>query len=143
MYRVTPTDNPLFWSTASHVYKGQRLRSQKVTTSQQSLAGRERFARLDGGDHFLYVDTVRRLRPLRRRLASTFWPPAVAIRAQWVATHFGDDVPMLALPPDHLVQDVEACVAVVGRPAEHAGKGRFVTFGIAPSLPGTVSCNIA
>lgn len=31
-------------------------------------------------DYFFQVDTVSRLRPLRRRLARTFWPPLVLMR---------------------------------------------------------------
>ncbi len=40
----------------------------------------------DRSDYFLYADTARRQRPLRRRFFRTFWPPLVSrrLRKPWV-----------------------------------------------------------
>lgn len=100
-----------------------------VTRDEHYFATRDAYSGLPGAAR---ERAVFLLEPFGRNTA-----PAVAIGAQWVATHFGDDVPMLVLPADHLVHDVEAFVAAVGRAAEHAAKGRLVTFGIAPSRPET------
>jgi mannose-1-phosphate guanylyltransferase len=63
--------------------------------------------------------------------------PAIAVAAAWAARVFGDDVPLLVLPADHLVGDTGAFVAAVGRAVEQAAAGSLVTFGIAPLRPET------
>ncbi|MGQ9369719.1 mannose-1-phosphate guanylyltransferase/mannose-6-phosphate isomerase [Azospirillum sp. ST 5-10] len=47
------------------------------------------------------------------------------------------DAVILVLPADHLIQDVDAFAAAVGRAAAAAADGYLVTFGIAPTAPET------
>ncbi len=58
--------------------------------------------------------------------------PAVALAAlQAVGT--APEALLLVLPADHLIQDVEAFVAAVGKAVPLARQGRLMTFGVVPS----------
>lgn len=62
--------------------------------------------------------------------------PAVALAAiQAVATD--PDAVLLVLPADHLIQDVPAFVAAVGKAMPQAEQGKLMTFGVVPSSPET------
>ena len=62
--------------------------------------------------------------------------PAVALAAlQVVATD--PDALLLVLPADHLIQNVDAFAAAVGKAIPLAQKGRLVTFGVVPASPET------
>ena len=57
--------------------------------------------------------------------------PAVALAALQVIASDPDAL-LLVLPADHLIQDVGAFVAAVGKAIPLAQKGRLVTFGVVP-----------
>ena len=57
--------------------------------------------------------------------------PAVALAALHVIASDPDAL-LLVLPADHLIQDVGAFVAAVGKAIPLAQKGRLVTFGVVP-----------
>ena len=100
-----------------------------VTRDEHYFATRDAYSGLPASvqEHSVFL-----LEPFGRNTA-----PAVALGALWIARHVGEDAPMLVLPADHLVHDVEAFVAAVGRAAAYAAQGRLVTVGIAPSRPET------
>ncbi|CAG0969062.1 mannose-1-phosphate guanylyltransferase / mannose-6-phosphate isomerase [Burkholderiales bacterium] len=100
-----------------------------ITRDEHYFATRDAYDALPGGAS---GRTVFLLEPFGRNTA-----PAIAIGALWAARHVGDDAPLLVLPADHLIHDVEAFVAAVGRAAAFAAAGRLVTFGIPPSRPET------
>ena len=62
--------------------------------------------------------------------------PAVALAAlQAVGTD--PDAVLLVLPADHLITDVDAFVAAVGKALPLASEGRLMTFGVVPTAPET------
>ena len=67
------------------------------------------------------------LEPVGRNTA-----PAVALAA-CVAAQDDEDTLLLVMPADHVIRDVEAFQAAVGRGVEPARHGRLVTFGIVPT----------
>jgi hypothetical protein len=64
---------------AHQEYEMRRRRPKRAILDAQKFSTRPE-AGSQGGDYFLYVDTARRLRPLRRRFASTLLPPRVDMR---------------------------------------------------------------
>lgn len=95
-----------------------------------------------GEDHrFLVADQLSQieakpqtiiLEPMGRNTA-----PAVALAAlQAQAEGYGED-PMLVLPSDHAIRDVEKFKQTVSKGVELAEKGQLVTFGIVPTHPET------
>lgn len=100
-----------------------------VTRSEHYFATRDAYAGLPASAH---ERAVFLLEPFGRNTA-----PAVALGALWVARAVGDDVPMLVLPADHLIHDIDAFAVAATRAAAHASAGRLVTFGIAPTRPET------
>ena len=71
------------------------------------------------------------LEPVGRNTA-----PAIAAAALAVARE-EPDAALLVLPSDHLIRDVPAFHAAVGRARDAAQAGFLVTFGIRPSAPAT------
>ena len=72
--------------------------------------------------------------------------PAVALAAmQALATD--PEALLLVLPADHLIQDVAAFVAAVGKAVPLAEQGRLMTFGVVPTAPetgyGYIKCGAA
>ncbi len=63
--------------------------------------------------------------------------PAVALAARVVAAQHGGDAVLLAMPADHLIQDVTAFRAAVERAAALAREGVLVTFGLRPTYAET------
>ncbi len=62
--------------------------------------------------------------------------PAVALAA--IQALAGDpEALLLVLPADHLIQDVDAFVAAVGKAVPLAQQGRLMTFGVVPASPET------
>lgn len=62
---------------------------------------------------------------------------AVAIAAQYISRHYGDDAIMLVLAADHLIQDAALFQQAVTRATMLAEAGYLVTFGIQPDHPET------
>jgi len=62
--------------------------------------------------------------------------PAVALAAFQVASE-SEDALLLVMPADHVIKDVAAFQAAVGRGVEEAEQGKLVTFGIVPEGPET------
>ncbi len=62
--------------------------------------------------------------------------PAVALAAFQIASE-DEDALMLVMPADHVIRDVSAFQAAVGKGVEAAEQGKLVTFGIVPSRPET------
>lgn len=71
------------------------------------------------------------LEPVGRNTA-----PAVALAALYAAAEDPDAL-LLVLPADHVIQDVAAFVAAVGKAVPLAQQGRMMTFGVVPSSPET------
>ncbi|MEP5569776.1 MAG: mannose-1-phosphate guanylyltransferase/mannose-6-phosphate isomerase [Halioglobus sp.] len=71
------------------------------------------------------------LEPVGRNTA-----PAVALAALYAVADDPDAL-LLVLPADHVIQDVEAFVAAVGKAVPLAQQGRLMTFGVVPSSPET------
>lgn len=72
--------------------------------------------------------------------------PAVALAALQALE--GDaEALLLVLPADHVIQNVEAFVAAVGKAVPQAQQGRLMTFGVVPSSPetgyGYIKCGAA
>ena len=63
--------------------------------------------------------------------------PAVALAARVVEARHGGDAVLLAMPADHLIQDVAAFRAAVERAAALAREGVLVTFGLRPTYAET------
>jgi mannose-1-phosphate guanylyltransferase/mannose-6-phosphate isomerase len=72
--------------------------------------------------------------------------PAVALAALQAVGNDPEAL-MLVLPADHLIQDVDAFVAAVGKAVPLAQQGRLMTFGVVPSSPetgyGYIKCGAA
>ena len=62
--------------------------------------------------------------------------PAVALAAIQALANDPEAL-LLVLPADHVIRDVDAFVAAVGRAVPLAQKGRLMTFGVVPSSPET------
>ena len=62
--------------------------------------------------------------------------PAVALAAFQIASD-DEDALMLVMPADHVIRDVAAFQAAVGKGVEAAEQGKLVTFGIVPLRPET------
>jgi mannose-1-phosphate guanylyltransferase/mannose-6-phosphate isomerase len=62
--------------------------------------------------------------------------PAVALAALQ-AVGADPDAVLLVLPADHLITDVDAFVAAVGKALPLANQGRLMTFGVVPTAPET------
>jgi len=100
-----------------------------VTRGEHYFATVDLYAnRADGAPR----EAIYLLEPFGRNTA-----PAIAMAAQVVARRIGDDVPMLVLPADHLIRDQAGFARAVSLAIAQAGKGRLVTFGIAPTRPET------
>lgn len=82
------------------------------------------------GGHGLAMHYV--LEPVGRNTA-----PAIAAAAHLVADRWGPDATLLVMPADHLIEDLDAFAAAVGRAAELARGGFLVTFGIEATRPET------
>lgn len=65
--------------------------------------------------------------------ASRNTAPAIAAASQWVVQHYGGDAIVLALPADHVLDDVDAFAATVMAALPEATRGSLLTFGITPS----------
>jgi mannose-1-phosphate guanylyltransferase/mannose-6-phosphate isomerase len=63
--------------------------------------------------------------------------PAIAAAALYASQRFGADAMLLALPADHLVNDLAAFAAAVDAARGLAAEGWLVTFGIPPTAPET------
>jgi mannose-1-phosphate guanylyltransferase len=63
--------------------------------------------------------------------------PAIASAALMARAAHGPDMPLLVLPSDHLIDNLEAFRALVEKALVLAGRGRLVTFGIRPARPET------
>jgi mannose-1-phosphate guanylyltransferase/mannose-6-phosphate isomerase len=72
------------------------------------------------------------LEPVGRNTA-----PAVAVAALGLMEHEQNGGVMLVLPADHLIADVAAFHAAIGRAVKAAEAGFLVTFGIKPDAPET------
>jgi len=71
------------------------------------------------------------LEPVGRNTA-----PAVALAALQAVAPDPDAV-LLVLPADHIISDVDAFVAAVGKAHAPAREGRLMTFGVVPTAPET------
>lgn len=71
------------------------------------------------------------LEPVPRNTA-----PAIAAAAYWSLAR-GEDDPLLVMPSDHLIEDVEALHRAVEQALPFALNGKLVTFGIQPTAPKT------
>lgn len=81
-------------------------------------------------------DTLRRIAPGARLIlepAARNTAPAIAL----AALRLDPDTPMLVMPSDHVIADVGAFRAAIGKAAGLAREGWLVTFGIAPTGPET------
>jgi len=99
-----------------------------VTNRDYYFATRDVYAAAGGppaSEHYL-------LEPFGRNTAA-----AVLLAALWCRAHTGDDVPMVVLPADHLIHDVEGFAAAVEAALGPARNGSLVTFGIVPARPET------
>jgi mannose-1-phosphate guanylyltransferase/mannose-6-phosphate isomerase len=72
------------------------------------------------------------LEPFGRNTAA-----AVALGALWTRDRIGADVPVLVLPADHLIRDLDAFAKAVEAALVPAREGLLVTFGISPTHPET------
>ncbi|MCU7650000.1 mannose-1-phosphate guanylyltransferase/mannose-6-phosphate isomerase [Pseudomonas piscis] len=59
--------------------------------------------------------------------------PAIAAAALHVSRLYGEDAQLLVLPADHLIKDLAAFAAAVGKARQLAEQGWLVTFGIVPT----------
>ncbi len=100
-----------------------------VTGRDFYFLNRDEYARHPGADldnlHFL-------LEPAGRNTA-----PAILLAALHAREHFGADATLLVLAADHLILNVDAFAADVGRAQALARDGWLVTFGIPPTQPET------
>lgn len=71
------------------------------------------------------------LEPAGRNTAPALTLAALSLRGQ-----HGDAL-MLVMPADHVIRDITAFHASLHEGAEHASRGRLVTFGIVPDAPET------
>lgn len=62
--------------------------------------------------------------------------PAVALAALHAVAADPEAI-LLVLPADHIIQDVAAFVAAVGKAVHLAAEGRMMTFGVVPTAPET------
>ena len=135
------------WPMSRERFPKQLLNLTSDRSMIQETAGRvadpERFAPplvICNEEHrFVIAEQLRRiappagiiLEPVGRNTAA-----AVAVAALTLAAEDAGAL-MLVLPADHLIRDVAAFHAVVGRAAAAAAAGHLVTFGIVPTAPET------
>src|SRR5439155_25623548 len=62
--------------------------------------------------------------------------PAIAAAAHWALAH-GEDDPLLVMPSDHVIEDVDAFHEAVEAALPAALDGNLLTFGIRPTAPKT------
>ena len=62
---------------------------------------------------------------------------AIAVAAQYALTQHGPDCIILAMPADHLIDNISAFKQALSQGKKLASQGMLVTFGIKPSLPKT------
>lgn len=100
-----------------------------VTNRDYFFMSKDEFAQanLSGNCRDVYL-----LEPSGRNTAS-----AIALAAMLVKERYGYEACMLVLAADHLIQNQESFVSVVGTAHSLAKMGRLVTFGIVPSAPET------
>ncbi len=79
----------------------------------------------EGKHHFL-------LEPEGRNTA-----PAIVAAARWVADRFGEEHPLLVMPADHLIRDLNAFTSAVSAAAELAKQGWLTCLGVQPTHPET------
>ena len=72
------------------------------------------------------------LEPFGRNTAA-----AIILGALDVTARYGGETLILAMPADHLIEDVDAFRIAVGKASELARQGHLVTFGITPGFPET------
>lgn len=81
------------------------------------------------------------LEPVGRNTA-----PAIILAALKIAETYGDDAVMLAMPADHLIENVHAFVTAVAQAEKLAQTNYLVTFGIKPNAPetgmGYIECGV-
>jgi mannose-1-phosphate guanylyltransferase/mannose-6-phosphate isomerase len=100
-----------------------------VTGRDHYFLNRDEYARHSGAD-LDKLDFL--LEPAGRNTA-----PAIVLAALHAREQFGADATLLVLAADHLIQDIDAFAADVGRAEALAQDGWLVTFGIAPTQPDT------
>ena len=59
--------------------------------------------------------------------------PAIAIGSKYILDNFGEDAIILAVPSDHLINDIDAFKNAVNEGEKIAQEGYIVTFGVKPS----------
>lgn len=129
---------------------------QKTYARAAALDGVGTILTITNRDHFFLsrdeFDAVRKqmpalegrflLEPCGRNTA-----PAVALGALCVAEQFGPETVMLALPADHLIEDLPGFAEAVSRARRAAELGKLATFGIVPDTPetgfGYIECGAA
>jgi mannose-1-phosphate guanylyltransferase/mannose-6-phosphate isomerase len=100
-----------------------------VTGRDYYFLNRDEYARHPAAD----LDRLRfLLEPAGRNTA-----PAIVLAALHVREHFGADATLLVLAADHLIQNIDAFIADVGKAEALARDGWLVTFGIPPAQPDT------
>jgi mannose-1-phosphate guanylyltransferase/mannose-6-phosphate isomerase len=62
--------------------------------------------------------------------------PAATLAAEWLA-RAGKDDPMLLMPSDHVIADIDSFLAALDTGLDHAKQGAIVTFGAKPTEPNT------
>jgi mannose-1-phosphate guanylyltransferase len=80
----------------------------------------------------LHLDASYVLEPFGRNTG-----PAIALAALRVRQCYGENEPMLILPADHLIPNLNLFSKSVSRALELAKEGRLATFGILPTSPET------
>ena len=63
--------------------------------------------------------------------------PAIAIGSKYILDNFGEDAIILAVPSDHLINDIDAFKNAVNEGEKIAQEGYIVTFGVKPSYAET------
>jgi mannose-1-phosphate guanylyltransferase/mannose-6-phosphate isomerase len=120
---------------------GEQTLLQSTVLRVKGLEGVEAPIILCNEEHrFIVAEQLRRidvqpaaivLEPVGRNTA-----PALAVAALMVEK-LGKDSILLALPSDHYIQDTAGFIATARTGADHARRGRLVTFGVVPSAPET------
>lgn len=72
------------------------------------------------------------LEPVGRNTA-----PAIAIAALKACREYGENMPLMVLPSDHLITNQKTFSELAGRALQLADAGHLVTFGITPTAPKT------
>ncbi len=100
-----------------------------ITNRDYYFAARDIYATLGDG---MRVEAAFLLEPYARNTAG-----AVTLGALYAAERFGDDVPLLVMPADHLIRRHDDFARAAHCAAAVARDGRLVTFGIRPTHPET------